>query len=60
MMSEEFFLQKAIGSALREYAWTDPEGVIRYVTKYRGALSNPSKREALPNVLRARQIDAIP
>ena len=60
MTSAEFFLQKAIGWALREHAWTDPDEVIRYVTKHRGALSNLSKREALKNVLKAGQIAAIP
>ena len=60
MTSAEFFLQKAIGWALRQHAWTDPDEVIRYVTKHRGALSNLSKREALKNVLKAGQIDAIP
>jgi 3-methyladenine DNA glycosylase AlkD len=28
--SREFFLRKAIGWALREYAWTDPDEVQRY------------------------------
>ena len=29
--SKEFFLRKAIGWALRQYAWTDPDEVRRYV-----------------------------
>ena len=29
--SKEFFLRKAIGWALRQYAWTDPAEVRRYV-----------------------------
>src|SRR5205085_8977055 len=29
--SKEFFLRKAIGWALREYAWTDPDEIRRYV-----------------------------
>jgi len=48
--SKEFFLQKAIGWALRQYAWTSPKEVIRYVRAYEDELSNLSKREALKNV----------
>jgi 3-methyladenine DNA glycosylase AlkD len=47
--SKEFFLQKGIGWALREYAWTDPKEVIRYVRKNESRLSPLSKREALKN-----------
>jgi 3-methyladenine DNA glycosylase AlkD len=47
--STEFFLRKAIGWALRQYAWTDPEAVIRYVEAH-PELSGLSKREALKNV----------
>jgi len=47
--SKEFFLRKAIGWALRQYAWTDPEEVIRYVEAH-PELSGLSKREALKNV----------
>jgi 3-methyladenine DNA glycosylase AlkD len=48
--SREFFLRKAIGWALRQYAWTDPKEVRRYVVARETALSNLSKREALKNV----------
>jgi len=48
--SREFFLRKAIGWALRQYAWTDPKEVRRYVASRDTALSNLSKREALKNV----------
>jgi 3-methyladenine DNA glycosylase AlkD len=48
--SREFFLRKAIGWALRQYAWTDPKEVQRYVAAHETALSNLSKREALKNV----------
>jgi 3-methyladenine DNA glycosylase AlkD len=58
--SDEFFLRKAIGWALRDLAWTDPEEVVRYVERYRDRLSGLSKREALRNVLRSGRIDAIP
>jgi 3-methyladenine DNA glycosylase AlkD len=48
--SKEFFLRKAIGWALRQYAWTDPEEVKRYVRAHEGELSGLSRREALKNV----------
>jgi 3-methyladenine DNA glycosylase AlkD len=47
--SKEFFLRKAIGWALREYAWTDPREIRRYV-KAHPELSGLSKREALKNI----------
>jgi 3-methyladenine DNA glycosylase AlkD len=47
--SKEFFLRKAIGWALRQYAWTDPQEVVRYVEAH-PELSGLSKREALKNV----------
>jgi 3-methyladenine DNA glycosylase AlkD len=51
--SKEFFLRKAIGWALRQYAWTDPDEVVRYVDAHRARLSGLSIREALKNVLPA-------
>jgi 3-methyladenine DNA glycosylase AlkD len=48
--SREFFLQKAIGWALRQYAWTDGAEVKRYVQLNRARLSALSCREALKNV----------
>jgi len=48
--SREFFLQKAIGWALRQYAWTDPREVRRYVRANADRLSALSKREALKNI----------
>jgi 3-methyladenine DNA glycosylase AlkD len=56
----DFFLRKAIGWALRAYAWTDAREVARYVRARRRELSPLSKREALKNALRAGLIDAIP
>ena len=47
--TELFFLRKAIGWALRSYAWTDPKEVVRYVRSREGALSGLSRREALKN-----------
>jgi 3-methyladenine DNA glycosylase AlkD len=49
MDSTEFFLRKAIGWALRQYAWTDPDEVRRYVQKHLDRLSPLSRREALKN-----------
>lgn len=47
--SAEFFLRKAIGWALRQYAWTDPDEIARYVAVNEDRLSGLSKREALKN-----------
>jgi len=58
--SSEFFLRKAIGWALRQYAWTDPHEVVRYVTEHRLRLSPLSKREALKNVLRQGLLKEVP
>ena len=46
----EFFLRKAIGWALRQYAWTDPKEVARYVKDHESQLSPLSRREALKNI----------
>lgn len=48
--SKEFFLQKAIGWALRQYAWTDAGEIRRYVQRNRERLSALSVREALKNI----------
>jgi 3-methyladenine DNA glycosylase AlkD len=48
--SKEFFLQKAIGWALREVAWFDPKEVKRYVKENEKRLAPLSKREALKNL----------
>lgn len=45
--SKEFFINKAIGWALREFSKTDPEWVINYVKENENRLANLSKREAL-------------
>jgi len=47
--SNQFFLRKAIGWALRQYAWTDADEVVRYVAEH-PELSALSKREALKNM----------
>jgi len=50
LASREFFLQKAIGWALRQYAWTDGAEIKRYVHLNRAHLSALSYREALKNI----------
>jgi 3-methyladenine DNA glycosylase AlkD len=46
----EFFIRKAIGWALREYAKTDPDWVRAFVATHEAALSPLSRREALRNL----------
>jgi 3-methyladenine DNA glycosylase AlkD len=46
----DFFIRKAIGWALRAYAWTDPKEVARYVRAHEAELSGLSRREALKNI----------
>ena len=46
----EFFIRKAIGWALRDFAATDPEWVRDFVELHGGALSPLSRREALRKI----------
>jgi 3-methyladenine DNA glycosylase AlkD len=46
----EFFVRKAIGWALRDYAWTDPEAIREFVNQHRAQFSPLTVREALKNV----------
>jgi 3-methyladenine DNA glycosylase AlkD len=46
----DFFIRKAIGWALRQYARTDPEEVRRYVAQHTSELSALSRREALRRI----------
>ena len=46
----DFFIRKAIGWALREYAKTDPAAVRTYVHAHQSRLSTLSVREALRNL----------
>jgi 3-methyladenine DNA glycosylase AlkD len=50
LAERNFFIRKAIGWALRSYAWTDPDEVVRYVGANEARLSGLSRREALKNV----------
>lgn len=46
----DFFMRKAIGWALRQYARTDPAAVVAFVERHDDALSALSKREALKHL----------
>ena len=50
LADRDFFIRKAIGWALRAYAWSDPAEVARYVRENEARLSGLSRREALKNV----------
>jgi len=50
LADRDFFIRKAIGWALRSYAWTDPNEVSRYVREHEAWLSGLSRREALKNI----------
>jgi len=50
LADREFFIRKAIGWALRSYAWTDPREVNRYVRANKTRLSPLSVREATKNI----------
>lgn len=49
--SQEFFINKAIGWALREYAKMDPEWVKKFVQERALKMSSLSQREALKNLV---------
>ncbi|MEU6377357.1 DNA alkylation repair protein [Streptomyces sp. NPDC046909] len=46
----DFFIRKAIGWALREYAKTDPEAVRAFLAREKGRFAPLSVREALKNI----------
>jgi 3-methyladenine DNA glycosylase AlkD len=50
LVDRDFFIRKAIGWALRAYAWTDPDEVAGYVRAKEPRLSALSRREALKNL----------
>jgi 3-methyladenine DNA glycosylase AlkD len=56
LASREFFLRKAIGWALRQYAWTHPQEVLRYVRLRQRELSPLSRREALRNIGKGQKL----
>ena len=46
----DFFLRKAIGWALRQYARTDPDWVRAFVAAHDDRISGLSRREALKHL----------
>ena len=46
MHETEFFIRKAIGWGLRQYARTNPEGVKAFALEHRNGMSGLSFREA--------------
>jgi 3-methyladenine DNA glycosylase AlkD len=50
MHEKEFFIRKAIGWVLREYAKTNPKAVVAFVKAHETTLSSLSKREALKHI----------
>ena len=50
MHSKEFFIRKAIGWSLRQYARINPQWVIDFVNQHDKQLSGLSKREALKHL----------
>lgn len=46
----DFFVRKAIGWALRDYARTDPDWVRRYLAEYGDQMSGLSRREAAKHI----------
>ena len=48
---KEFFIRKAIGWALREYAKTEPDAVRAFALEHREQLSGLSFREATKHLL---------
>jgi 3-methyladenine DNA glycosylase AlkD len=53
--SDEFFIRKAIGWALREYSKTNPSAVITFVTENENKLSSLSKREGLKVIAKKKK-----
>jgi 3-methyladenine DNA glycosylase AlkD len=48
--NREFFVRKAIGWALRDYAWTNPEAIRSFMNNHRNEFSPLTIREALKNI----------
>lgn len=55
---KEFFIRKAIGWALREYSYCDPQAVMRFLMKNRPVLSNLSFREGAKHLVKSGLISA--
>jgi 3-methyladenine DNA glycosylase AlkD len=48
--SKEFFIQKAIGWALREYSKTNPKWVLNFIEQHKSLLSTLSYKEGIRNI----------
>lgn len=46
----DFFIRKAIGWSLRQYAHADPDAIVTFVDRHHDELSGLTRREALKNV----------
>lgn len=55
---KEFFIRKAIGWSLRDYAWHNPEAVQQFLTTHGSQLSPLSQREAAKNLAKLQQASA--
>lgn len=53
---DEFFIRKAIGWALREYSYTDPKAVSKFLLTNRKHLSGLSFREGAKQLVRSGQL----
>ena len=49
---KEFFIRKAIGWVLRDFAYSDPQWVLNFVSQNQTVLSGLSQREALKHIER--------
>lgn len=46
----QFFICKAVGWAVRQHAWTEPDWVRRFVADHDDRLSGLTRREALKHL----------
>jgi len=53
---KEFFIRKAIGWALREYSYANPEGVQKFLLKNRERLSSLSFKEGAKHLVKSGQM----
>lgn len=53
---KEFFIRKAIGWALREYSYADPQAVKSFLLKNKSKLSGLSLREGAKGLIRNKQM----
>ncbi len=54
--SKEFFINKAMGWALRQYSKTDPEWVISFLDQYKEKLSSLTMKEASKYITKKRDV----